>query len=75
MKEIDNSQLAEVVEIVYQVNYGEPAKKLVSLFRGEKTNASPMERLSQLSAGATPATESSISPDSDIKKEGSQTVN
>ncbi len=70
LKELDNYQLAEIAQIVFEDNYGEPVKKLVSLFRPgmQQQNESALERLSQLSAGTTPATDSNTSPDSVTKK-------
>jgi hypothetical protein len=77
LKELDNFQLATIAEIVFQDNYGEPAKKLASLFRPTpiQETESPLERLSRLSADTTPATESNTSPDSATKKVESQAVN
>jgi hypothetical protein len=69
LKELDNYQLAEIAQIVFEDNYGEPVKKLVSLFRPTtQGNESALGRLSQLSAGTTPATDSNTSPDSVTKK-------
>jgi len=70
LKELDNYQLAEIAQIVFEDNYGEPVKKLVSLFRPgmQQQNESALERLSQLSAGTTPATDSNTSPDSATEK-------
>jgi hypothetical protein len=78
LKEFDNYQLATVAELVFNDNYGDPAKKLASLFRPKSQTAqteSAMERLSQLSVGTTPATESNTSPDSATKKVDVPTVN
>lgn len=77
LKELDNYQLATIAEIVFNDNYGDPVKKLASLFSKPKTEQteSALERLTQLSAGTTPATESSTSPDSATKKVESPVVN
>jgi hypothetical protein len=77
MKELDNFQIATIAEIVFTDNYGEPAKKLASLFRKQTPveTESALERLTQLSAGTTPATESNTSPDSATKKVDVPTVN
>jgi hypothetical protein len=74
--DIDNQQLADIVEVAYTVNYGDPAKKLVSLFRGEKKEQeSPMERLSRLSAETIQATDLTTSPSDITEKVESHKVN
>ena len=77
LKELDNFQIATIAEHVFVDNYGEPVKKLASLFSQKKTeqNQSALERLTQLSADSTPATESNTSPDSATPKVESPTVN
>jgi hypothetical protein len=77
LKELDNYQIASIAEQVFMDNYGEPAKKLASLFRKQQPmeTESALERLTQLSAGTTPATESNTSPDSATKKVDVPTVN
>ncbi len=77
LKEMDNFQLATVAEYIFNDNYGEPAKKLASLFGAKKTqeSESALERLSQLSAERTPATDLSTSPDSATGKVESHKVN
>lgn len=78
LKELDNAQLADILELVFVDNYGDPIKKLVSLFKGnqpQQVNESPLERLTRLSAENTPATDSNISPDSATEKVGSHGVN
>lgn len=52
MKEIDNYQLSEIVRIVYQDNYEEPVKNVMSLFPTEKIQ-SVLERQSQRSVKDT----------------------
>ena len=77
LKELDNYQIATIAEHVFVDNYGEPVKKLASLFRKQQPmeTESALERLTQLSAGTTPATESNTSPDSATKKVDVPTVN
>lgn len=79
LKEMDNYQLATIAEHVFNDNYGDPAKKLASLFKSRSQTMdqteSAMERLSQLSAEPTQATESSTLPDSGTKKAVPPTVN
>lgn len=48
MKEITNNQLSEIVRIIYQDNYEEPVKNVMSLFPTEKIQ-SVLERQSQQS--------------------------
>ena len=52
MKEITNQQLSEIVRIVYQDNYEEPVKNVMSLFPTEKIQ-SVLERQSQRSVKDT----------------------
>lgn len=52
MKEITNQQLSEIVRIVYQDNYEEPVKNVMSLFPTEKIQ-SVLERQSQQSVKDT----------------------
>jgi hypothetical protein len=77
LKEMDNFQIATIAETVFVDNYGDPVKKLASLFsqKQNEEKESALERLTQLSAGTTPATDSNTSPDSATKKGESPTVN
>ena len=77
LKELDNFQTATIAEIVFVDNYGDPVKKLASLFSQRKTEEkeSALERLTQLSADTTPATDLNTSLDSTTKKGESPTVN
>jgi hypothetical protein len=68
ISELDNHQLSKIIEFVYEDNYRGPAKNLSSLFN-PATNASGMERLSQLSAGSM-GIELNTSSDSATKMEG-----
>ena len=70
LKELDNFQIATIAELVFVDNYGEPVKKLASLFRKQNPveTESALERLTQLSAGTTLATESNTSPGLATKK-------
>lgn len=52
MKEISNQQLSEIVRTVYQDNYEEPVKNVMSLFPTEKIQ-SVLERQSQQSVKDT----------------------
>lgn len=77
LKDLDNEQLATIAEHVFTVNYGDPVKKLASLFsqRSQVTPESALERLTRLSAGTTPATDLNTSPDSVSEKVESPKAN
>ena len=53
LEEITNLQLSEIIEIVYLGNYDTPVKNVMSLFMGEETEKSPLERPLQQSVKST----------------------